>query len=67
VSHLLNNVLPLNRGDTIFSEEGKSIAIDSKINYRKIGTMGARVLDVQKMRLDTGELVELAGVKNSND
>jgi hypothetical protein len=34
MSHLLNNVLPLNRGDTIFSEGGKSIAIVSKINYR---------------------------------
>jgi hypothetical protein len=34
MSHLLKNVLPLNREDTIFSEGGKSIAIDSKINYR---------------------------------
>jgi hypothetical protein len=34
MSHLLNNVLPLNREDTIFSEGGKSIAVDSNINYR---------------------------------
>jgi hypothetical protein len=33
VSHLLNIILPLNREDTIFCKEGKSIAIDSKINY----------------------------------
>jgi hypothetical protein len=33
MSHLLNNAMPLNREDTIFSEGGKSIAIDSKINY----------------------------------
>jgi hypothetical protein len=67
VSHLLNNVLPLNRGDTIFSEGGKSIAIDSEINYRtKLTTVGARVPDVRKMRLDTGKLIEQAGVKNSN-
>jgi hypothetical protein len=34
MSHLLNNIPPLNREDTIFSVGGKSIAIDSKINYR---------------------------------
>jgi hypothetical protein len=34
MSHLLNNVRPLNREDTIFSEGGKCIALDSKINYR---------------------------------
>jgi hypothetical protein len=47
MSHLLNNVRPLNREDTIFSEGGKSIAIDSKINYRT-----TTVLDVWK---DKGE------------
>jgi hypothetical protein len=34
MSHLLNSVRFLNREDTIFGEGVKSIAIDSKINYR---------------------------------
>jgi hypothetical protein len=34
MSHLLNIIRRLNCEDTIFSEGGKSIAIDSKINYR---------------------------------
>jgi hypothetical protein len=42
--------------------------IDSKINYhKKLPTVCARVLDVPKMRLNAGELVELAGVKDFND
>jgi hypothetical protein len=34
MSHLLSNLLPLNCEDTISGEGGKSIAIDSKNNYR---------------------------------
>jgi hypothetical protein len=33
---------------------------------QKLSTVCVRVLDVRKMMSDTGELVELAGIKSSN-
>jgi hypothetical protein len=60
--------LSLNREDMIFCEGGKSIAIDSKINYlTKINYRMHACSGRPKMMLDISELVELAEVNDFND
>jgi hypothetical protein len=61
-------IWPYRHRNGLNAEALRPACIDSKSNYRtKLTTVCARVLGVRKIRLNIGELVELAGVKNFND